>query len=246
MMVVKKGGAALTVSWDEQFVPIAGIIKHQPFQVRKSLDKAAVRRYGEMTRAGMVAPPIKVALVRGSHYLLDGWHRMAAGALTTAGDDVLALVASMTDEQAMWAAANANTEHGVPYKASEIRGLFGAFIRSGQHRKSRGLLMSYREMGEAVGKPHTTIRNWVEKDFPRLFRSLRADDIGNPAPGMPPSTFVSLDQERIGQAHEAARTLQQIADVLTTAESRGDLMLILRETMEKLQADGKAIAFSDF
>ena len=169
MTVAKGGGAALTVSWDEQFVPLAAIIKHQPFQVRKALDKAAVRRYGEMTRAGKVAPPIKVALIRGSHYLLDGWHRMAAGALTTAGDDVLALVASMTDKQAMWEAANANTAHGVPLKAAEIRGLFRAFIRSGQHRKAKGKPMSYREMQAALGKPHTTLRNWVRADFPKLF-----------------------------------------------------------------------------
>lgn len=246
MTVAKKVGAELAISWEEQFVPLVAIIKHQPFQVRKALDKTAVRRYGEMTRAGKVAPPIKIAMIRGSHYLLDGWHRMAAGALTTAGDDVLALVASMTDKQAMWEAANANTAHGVPLKPSEIRGLFGAFIRSGQHRKAKGVLMSYREMGDALGKPHTTIRNWVEADFPKLFRSLRVADVGNPSPGMPPSTFVSLDQERIGQAHEAARTLQQIGDVLVTAESRGDLVLILQETIEKLQRSGKAITFSDF
>jgi hypothetical protein len=232
--------------WAEQYVPLAAIIKHRPFQIRKRLDAGAVRRYREMARAGRVAPPIKVGLIRGAHYLLDGWHRMEAGALTTAGDDVLALVATMTDREARWIAADANTGHGVPLKASEMRGLLGAFIKAGQHKKAHGALMSYREMGEALGKPHTTIRNWVAKDFPKLFRSLQADGMGNPSPGMPPGTRTSLDDERIGQAREAARTLQQIGDILTTAEARGDLTVILQDTLRALQASGKPIAVSDF
>ncbi|MBA3623654.1 MAG: hypothetical protein H0W48_04230 [Methylibium sp.] len=232
--------------WSEIYIPLAGIIKHRPFQIRKRLDAGAVRRYREMARAGKVAPPIQVALIGGSHYLLDGWHRMEAGALTTAADDVLVKVAEMTEKQARWVAAEANTGHGVPLKAAEMRTLFGAFIKSGQHKKANGVLMSYREMGEALAKPHTTIRNWVAKDFPRLFRSLRADGIGNPSPGMPPSARVSLDDERISQAHEAARTLQQIGDVLTSADARGDLVLILQDTLRKLQASGKPIAFSEF
>lgn len=246
MTAAKSGGAALAISWEEQFVPLAAIIKHQPFQVRKALDKAAVRRYGEMTRAGKVAPPIKVALIRGSHFLLDGWHRMAAGALNIAGDDVLALVASMTDKQAMWEAANANTAHGVPLKAAEMRGLFRAFIRSGQHRKARGQPMSYREMQAALGKPHTTLRNWVRADFPKLFERLRADDVGNPSPIGRNDGLPSLDQQRIEQAQEAARTLQQIGDVLTTADARGDLVVILEATLRTLREGGQAISRSDF
>jgi hypothetical protein len=232
--------------WEEQYVPLAAIVKHRPYQIRKKLDAGAVRRYGEMARAGKVAPLIKVGVIRGAHYLLDGWHRMEAGALTTAGDDVLALVAKMTDKEARWIAADANTGHGVPLKAAELRGLFRAFVKSGQHKRANGALMSYREMGEALGKPHTTIRNWVEKDFPGLFRSLQAGGMGNPSPGLPPGTHTSLDDERISQAREAARTLQQIGDILTTADSRGDLVAILQETLRALQASGKPIEFSDF
>lgn len=233
-------------TWAEQYVPLDSIIKHRPFQIRKKLDAVAVRRYGEMTRAGKVAPPIKVGLIDGRRYLLDGWHRMEAGALTMDGDNVLVLIADMTDKQARWVAADANTGHGVPLKPAEMRGLMGAFIKSGQNKLANGAPMSYREMGEALGKPHTTIRNWVKQDFPRLFRKLGTDRHGNLSPGMPPSAFTSLDQERINQAHEAARTLQQIGDVLTTAESRGDLMLILEATLQALKDSGKPISIPDF
>lgn len=234
-------------TWSETLIPLASIIKHRPFQIRKRLDAVAIRRYAEMTRAGRVAPPIRVALIDGAHYLLDGWHRMEAGALTTtATDEVLVLLAAMSRKEAIWVAAQANDDHGVQLKRAERRGLFGAFIKSGRHKKPKGGLMTYREMGIALAQPHTTIRNWVQKDFPRLFSSLQAEGIGNPSPGLPPSALVSFDQERISEAHEAARTLQQIGDVLTTAEARGDLMLILQETLKTLQASGKPIVIADF
>jgi hypothetical protein len=215
------GTAEFVPQWAEDYVPLDAIIKHPPFQIRKKLDDGAVKRYRSRSQAGSVAPPIKVGLIDQAYYLLDGWHRMEAGALTMAGDAVLASVAPMNHKQALWIAANANSDHGVPLKASEIRSQFRAFIKSGQHKKAKGALMSYREMGAALGKPHTTIRNWVEADFPRLFASLGSEGIGNLSPGLPPATVRTLDEERIDQAHEAARTLRQIGDVLTTAEARG-------------------------
>jgi hypothetical protein len=233
--------------WSEQFIPLESIIKHKPFQMRKALDAAAVRRCVEMTAAGRVAPLIEVARIGSAHYLLSGWHRMEAGALTmTADDRVLVRIAAMTSNQALWIAAKANEDHGVQLKASDRRRFFSAFIKSGQHKLPKGGLMTYREMGIAVAKPHTTIRNWVKQDFPRLFRTLQAEGTGNLSPGMPPSGRVSLDEERISQAHEAARTLQQIGDVLTTAEARGDLMRILQETLASLQGSGKPIIVGDF
>ena len=245
MESMQSGSGAVAFSWEELYIPTAAIIKHKPFQVRKALDKSAIRRYGEMTRAGQIAPPIKVALVQGAYYLLDGWHRMEAGALTTAGAEVLALVASMTANQAMWESAKANSLHGVQLKRSEIREVFRAFIRSGQHKKPKGLFMSYREIQAELGNPHTTIRTWIMKDFPILFEKLRAADVGNPSPTGRNDVVLSLDQERIAQATEAARTIQQISDVLTTADSRGDLVVILEETLRKLRESG-AITFSEF
>lgn len=105
--------------------------------------------------------------------------------------------------------------------------------------------MSYRAMGDALGKPHTTIRSWVKADFPRLFHKL-AEGSGNHSPEQPANAVVSLDQERIKQAHEAARTLQQTADVLTTAEARGELVRVLEGALRSLRDGTKPVAFSDF
>jgi hypothetical protein len=231
--------------WIEQAIPLASIIKHQPFQIRKKLDAKAVVRYRAMTRAGKVAPLIKVARIGDTYFLLDGWHRMEAGALTmdfAEPGSVLALVAVMGVNEARWVAADANTKHGVQLKPAELRGVLKAFINAGKHKKPRGALMSYRELAEEIGKGHTTIRGWVQKDFPKLFERLGSVRAGNMEPALPPGSYVSLDDERIIQAHEAARTLQQIGSVLTTAEARGDLMLILEETLLVLQTTGSPIA----
>jgi hypothetical protein len=233
-------------AWVDEYVPLDAIHKHQPFQVRTRLDARAVKQYRAMSQAGSAAPPIKLGLIGTTYYLLDGWHRMEAGAFVRAGDSVLALVAPMTHKQAQWVAADANRIHGVKLKGSELRAVFRAFIKSGQHKKAKGELMSYREMGAELGRPHTTIRNWVRDDFPRLFESLGSEGIGNLSPGVPPVAVRTLDEERIDQAHEAARTLWQIGDVLDTADARGELMLILRKTIQTLEASGKPIAYSDF
>lgn len=230
--------------WIEQSVPLVAIVKHQPFQIRKKLDASAVKRYAEMTRAGMTAPPIKLALIGDVHYLLDGWHRMAAGAMAVDfidTDSVVAHVAVMDEKEARWVAAHANTVHGVPLKTGEKRGLLGAFIKSGRHKKPRGAVMSYREMAAEIGKPHTTIRGWIQKDFPTLFKRLGSERVGNLSPGLPPGTFVSLDEERISQANEAAQTLRQIGSVLTSAEARDALITILRETLEVMQSSRPAV-----
>lgn len=97
-----------------------------------------------------------------------------------------------------------------------------------------------------MGRPHTTIRGWIKADFPRLFKKLGDAGTGNASPIGRNDDFVSLDQQRIAEAQEAARTLQQIADVLTTADARGELVAILEGTLHQLRQSGKAIAFSDF
>lgn len=155
--------SAANPEWSEEWVPLPAIIKHAPWQVRVKLDDRAVRRYAEMTRAGNEPPPIKVGRVKGRRYLVDGWHRMEAGALqisSSIDDDetVKALVADLTQAQAIWEAARANLGHGVQYKSKDLHGVFKAFIKSKQHVKPGGGIMSYREIAPIIGKPHTTIR----------------------------------------------------------------------------------------
>lgn len=177
-------------NWTEEWLPLNAITQHGPLQVRKRLNEAAVRRYRDMTNAGSEPPPILVGRNKGMLYLVDGWHRMEAGALVHLRDHdgltVKAMVADLTEAEIRWEAAKANLGHGVPLKFSEYRGVLKAFIKAGKNKRPDGSLMSYRELGATVGKGHTTVRNWVQKDFPKLAAKMGGSEGGNVDAGPPP------------------------------------------------------------
>jgi hypothetical protein len=198
--------------WREEWLPLAKIICHDKLQVRRKLDAGAVRRYADMTKAGKVPPPIKVGRTpAGLLFLVDGWHRIEAGALQristfgNEGDEVCALVAELSEAEVRWEAAKANMDHGVPLKLGEYRNVFQAFIKAGKHKGPRGQHLSYRDMSEAIGKGHTTLRNWMMLDFPAIARNMGGTENGNPDAEQPPLLVFSLAEEQCAAAVEAAR-----------------------------------------
>lgn len=219
--------------WQAQWVPLANIIKHGPLQVRRKLDPAAVKRYAEMTKAGSEPPPIKVGRVRGRLYLLDGWHRIEAGALRTTvtldGEEVCALVADMSQQEALWLAAQANLAHGVRYKGPELHGVFKAFIRAKQHVKADGSTMSYREIAPMIGKPHTTIRTWMLRYFPKLAAEMGGTEHGNK--GAEPAAPASMEEEHKAVALQALQDVSQRLEMLTP-EARWELVRGLEAARE--------------
>lgn len=231
--------------WTEEWVPLAAVIKHQPLQARKVLDKGAVKLYADMTKEGSKPPPIKVARADGRLYLLDGWHRMEAGALQLRDDSfvgrcVLAVVATMPPERMPWEAARANVGHGVRYKASEFRNVFKAWIKAKNHHKGRREYMSYREMAEAfgLGPSYGTLRTWVKKDFPSLFVALSGLDHGNEAAGTYTPEVVTMEDQHSSEARKTMATLHQHAEALEDAENRWDVLQALEATAAMLRAKG--------
>lgn len=146
---------------------------HPDWQVRKDLDAGTIERYASIYKAGGVLPALEVARIDETLFVVDGAHRLEAA--KQAGRNRLdCKVVATTSDEAMWRAAQANLEHGLPLKKRELRNVLRAFVKAGRHRKKRGLL-SYREiattaLGGAVG--HTTVRGWIEKDFPKLFAAM--------------------------------------------------------------------------
>ena len=201
--------------WREEWIQLNSIVMHAPLQVRRRLDAGAVKRYRDMTKAGSEPPPIKVGRHDGQNFLVDGWHRVEADALVHLkdyeGDTVKVLVADLSEAQVRWEAAKANMGHGVPLKAAEYRNVLKAFIKAGKHRGPRGALMSYRDIGEVIGKGHTTVRGWIEKDFPKLFRQMGGSDGGNPNAEQPPLEPYTLADEL---RDEAMRALDSIVTSL--------------------------------
>lgn len=234
--------------WSEEWVPLASVIKHQPLQVRTRLDSRAITLYASMTKEGSKPPPIKLARSEGRLYLLDGWHRMAAGALQLRDDpdewmgqqQVLALVADMPAHQMPWEAARANLGHGVQYRAKEFRPVFRAFIGSKQHHKSRREYMSYREMAEAfgLGVSHVTLRKWVMADFPKLAAALSKHDYSHDGGGWRKQESVSMEKQHSGEAHKALAAVRQHAELLETPQNRWDVLQALEATAAMLRAKG--------
>lgn len=212
--------------WSEEWVPLDDIIKHAPWQVRTKLDDKAITRYAEMTRAGSVPPPIKVARIKGKLYLVDGWHRMAANALQVSqalgnGFEVTALVANLTQAEAMWEAAQANMGHGVPLKSKELHAVFKAFVRAKKHVKPNGALMSYREIAPFIGKPHTTIRGWMLRYFPSVAAKMGGSENGNPE-ATQPSLPDAAEQHRAIALEELLNVTQRLD--LLTPEARWEVL----------------------
>ncbi len=230
-----KSKLAPSITWAEESVPLDDIVKHAPWQVRTKLDESAITRYSKMTQAGSVPPPIKVARVKGKLYLVDGWHRMEAGALQThrglgEGYEVVALVAEMTREEAMWEAAKANMGHGVPLKGKDLHAVFKAFIKAKRHVKADGSLMSYREIAPLIGRPHTTIRHWMLRYFPATAAKMGGNENGNPEAGEPPLVDVVLEHK--AAALEGLLGLTQRLDLLTP-EARWEVLQHLDEARQE-------------
>lgn len=234
--------SSLEAGWSEEAVPLKDLIQHGPLQVRHKLDKSAVKRYSDMTKAGSSPPPIKVGKVGDKLYLVDGWHRLEAGAVERGFgfDTVMALVKVMTEDEVRWEAAKANLGHGVPLKARDYRNVFRAFIKAKQHHKGRGQFLSYREMAAAlgVGVIHTTVRNWTLKDFPRLAKALGGEQEGNHAAGPAAGAGLTLEEEHILEAHKALEQLSKHATSFGSPTERWKLLAGLRATAAALESAG--------
>ena len=242
--------AAVEPQWQEEFVPLTSIIEHGPLQVRLKLDQGAISRYAAMTKAGTVAPLIKLGRVKHprhgeSLYLVDGYHRKAAGAVEifedfTKGPMVRALVAPLTEREIRWEAARANLGHGVPLKRSEFRNVFKAFIKACKHHKAKGEFMSYREIATAlgVGARHTTLRNWMFKDFPTTARAMGGMEHGNTEGESPKGTILTLEEEHIMEAQWALEALVQHTQALGCPQARWALLQSIEKAASDLKAAG--------
>ena len=148
-------------------VVLAQLCRAPEFQIRDKLCRPTVHRYAAAMKAGQQLPPLSVALVDGVPCLVDGYHRVAAMELLGQAT-AEAIVTPATKPDAVWKAAKANMQHGLPLKSKELRQAFRVYIRTGQHRKGRGKRKSLREIGQEIGRSHNTIRNWMAQDFPKL------------------------------------------------------------------------------
>lgn len=214
-----------------QRVPIHDILRDDSLQVRARVEPRVIRQYSEAMQAGAEFPPVTLAHIDGSLYLVDGWHRVAA-ALSNNQYLILAAVSEMTFDEARWYAAKANTEHGLPLKAKELREVFRAFIETNRHMQGQ-MLMPYWEIAKRIGKGFSTIRNWMKADYPRLFEKYQ-----QMANGAPDTTDFDREaktmERRLTQAEADIRNVRNAGRTLDP-ENLGKLIHALRETLSDLE-----------
>lgn len=163
-------------------VQIADIVLRPEWQVRKEMNYGVVGSYVTATIHGKM-PPIRLARVNGALMLVDGWHRLTA-ANRLDREHIWAVVEDMTEDQARWAAADANTTHGLPLKRAEKLEVFKRYVQTKQHLEPvltgrnkdrvRRRLKSYRditrELHGIVGK--STVQRWMERNFPKIAEQM--------------------------------------------------------------------------
>jgi hypothetical protein len=155
-------------------VSLASILSLPDMQPRvKGQDRAVVRRYRQAMDAGEVFPPILLAKVNDALLLVDGWHGLEAMlAIGLWQTDALVRVADSMAEARLWA-YEANRKHGLPLTNAERREMFRVYLKAKRHHgRRRGQFKSYREMGEELGIPKSTLAAWTLQDAPVLAKAL--------------------------------------------------------------------------
>jgi hypothetical protein len=216
-------------------ISLTQLMMSDEFQVRRKLDQATIARYENVLRSGATLPPVKVAKVDGIFILVDGFHRVAARERLEEAT-VEAEVIETTRTEAYWLAASANLQHGLPLKPAEIHEVFKAYIKARKHLKGRGQPKTYREIGAEIGKPHTTIRNWMKKDYPEIFKRYSGDENFAGDGGLPEMEAAASPAVEAGMAKIAE--FREIYRATVSAEARRELAEAFTETARELLGDG--------
>lgn len=217
-------------------IPLTSIVTLPEMQPRdKGLNLATLRRYKQAMEAGEVFPPILLARVNDALVLVDGWHRLEAMRELGLWEAVAEVrVARSMAEARLWG-YEANRKHGLPLTTAERREMFRAYLKADRHRgRRRGQFKSYREMGEELGIPKSTLAKWTLKDAPRLARALaEGNRFGGSRRGG--AREASPERRLAGEAHraldEAAATIPGVVD----AEERWALLEKVRGLVAALE-----------
>ena len=214
-------------------VPLHQIAMDETLQVRKKLDDATVRKYAASMAAHAEFPPVLLGRIGGGLLLVDGFHRVNAARIA-GREEIEAIIATMTREEAMWAAAGANLRHGLPLKSSELLGVFKAYVRAGEHKIGKRY-KSYRQIAEDLQGQvvFNTVRNWMKAHFRKVYTAMgdKARS-GNREAGPPPK---DLNNHYAELAVQDINNVSALANLLTDPSSRN--MLI--EKMEAVLSEMK-------
>lgn len=227
-------------------VEIAALARMPEYQMRRDrrgevvLDRGTVSRYAAAYRSGEALPPVRVAVVAGAPLLVDGWHRVKA--LEEIGERTVEAVVhrDATARDALRMAATANLAHGLPLSPRQVRYSFRALIRAKAHIGKHGGLKSYREIAEMLGGQvsYSTVRNWMQRDFPKVFRRYSGGDGRGSEPWRDLGPRVDIQAAYTRQAIASAQQAVAAARGVAEPEDRGRIVKALEEALEAVKRGG--------
>lgn len=179
-------------------VPIRDIVLRPDFQVRFKADQGVIKGYATIyKRNAHKMPPLKVARIGKALVLVDGWHRLAA--LEKLGESLayVEIVPCEDERDALWLAASSNLSHGLRLKNKEKVQVFRAYIKAGKHKKNRDDLKSYRDMEADMNGAisYGSIRNWMKRYYPSIFRKMSGQDDPPSGDGCPAKRIRTMKDE---------------------------------------------------
>jgi hypothetical protein len=133
-------------------------------------------------------------------------------------------------------AVSANLRHGLPLKQKELRRVFQGYIHAQRHKKPNGALKSYREMASDLSgmRSYVTLREWVRKDFPKLFEQMRRDHEGEAPGGFHEAPQEDASELLFEEGQAALAALRCAAELLTPIQ-RGETIAVLKDTLKAFQ-----------
>jgi hypothetical protein len=215
-------------------VLITDIIQDPLFQVREKLDGGTVTRYADAMKVGTELPPIAVMKVKGAPMLTDGWHRLAA-ARRLGIEELTAIISEGSEDDLRWEAARANLTHGLPLKRKELRPVFQAYVRSGQHRGRGRRVKSARDISTDLfgAVHHGTILRWMEADFPAVYRAMRGGTL-EPEGGLRGDRLTATER-RLRAISKALEVITANSRGISDATQRGEIIADLQAATEALK-----------
>ncbi len=244
-----------------KLVQVKDIQRNPDYQIRGKLDRGTIHRYATAYKQGSELPPITVAKVGQGLLLVDGWHRLYAMA-SLGWNAVEVEIIETTERDALWLAASANLNHGLPLKSREYRKAFKAYIRAGQNRLPGGRLKSYRDIATDLGghKSHGTIRNWMRRDFPRTFERMGGNEEAHGGKGLPEKeeapTMKEAAEEYLDMAYAAIRSIKSEEERTAIADRLGKMATDIwdgklqepeqLDSWDHFSGSGEALVTADF
>lgn len=213
-----------------ELVAVEDITALSGFQVRSKIDKKTAREYAVAMQAGEAFPPVRLARIKGSLVLIDGWHRLEARKQLAARSKgareraawltVPAIIKDMSEGQARWTAATANLTNGLRLTRKERAGVFRLYMKQHRYKKPDGKPKSSREISRDLKGvySHTTVLARIERNYPRVYEAMRHSEDepkrheGGPPERQPEEQHLMRD-DALSLIREVRETLPLVSDL---------------------------------